>query len=195
MSGSEPAVWSPFTMMETGAAPVAGIELGRILAGQKHSPVVYFVWCAGAVKIGTTVRLRSRIRSLYLRLSDVILVVPGGREVERAYHDALAQYRIDEPGRRELFALDGILGALHLNWHRPSARAFDPSRSIGVPFRPSPVVWPKPTGKTLPAITLECRNGHQFSTRAHGNQSVGCPLCKAGGERVNVWVPKARPQT
>lgn len=172
-----------------------GIELGRMLAGEKHSPVVYFVWCGGAVKIGTTTQLRSRIRSLYLRLSDVILIVPGGHEVERAYHEQLREYRIHEPGRRELFALDGVLSALSLTWDRPPARMLDPARSIGVPFRPSPLTPPRPRARDLPEITVTCRNRHGFTTRAHGGQGVDCPVCRIDGVRVKVWIPKDRPQS
>jgi len=172
-----------------------GFELGRMLAGEKHPAVVYFVWCGGAVKIGTTTQLRSRIRSLYLRLSDVILIVPGGHAVERAYHERLRDHRIDEPGRRELFALDGVLSALSLSWHRPPASSFDPARSIGVPFRPSPLAVPRPRIGDLPGITVTCRNSHGFTTRAHGGQGIDCPQCRISGERIKVWVPKNRPQS
>jgi hypothetical protein len=171
-----------------------GIELGRMLAGERHSPVVYFVWCAGAVKIGTTKQLRPRLRALYLRLSDVILIVPGGHEVERAYHDQLRQYQIQEPGRRELFELEGVLRALSLTWERPSPAQLDPDRSVGVPFRPSPLVKPRPRAKGLPEITLACREGHTFRTRARGGTSIGCPACRANGFRVSVWVPVGRPE-
>jgi len=52
------------------------------------------------------------------------------------------------------------------------------------------------TTSRLPEITVTCRQaGHSFPTRAHGAQAVDCPQCRAGGERVKVWVPKDRPRT
>lgn len=173
---------------------IAGIELGRMLAGERHSPVVYFVWCAGAVKIGTTTRLRTRIAALYLRLSDVILIVPGGREVERAYHDRLRQHQIREPGRRELFSLDGVLSVLSLKWERPTPKA-DPARSIGVPFLPSRLAVPGARVEILPVFTVECRERHAFGTRARGGASISCPVCRRAGFRVSVWVPVNRPES
>lgn len=40
----------------------------------------------------------------------------------------------------------------------------------------------------LPEISLTCREGHAFKTRARGGQPTKCPEC-----RVSVWVPKDRP--
>lgn len=40
----------------------------------------------------------------------------------------------------------------------------------------------------LPEITLTCRDGHRFPTRARGGQPVKCPTCRA-----SVWVPTHRP--
>lgn len=45
-----------------------------------------------------------------------------------------------------------------------------------------------PQTTQLPEITLECRDGHSFRTRARGGQPIKCPKC-----RVSVWVPKSRP--
>ena len=56
------------------------IELGRILAGENHAPVVYFARIADKVKIGTTTNLKQRMRSFYLDLSDVLVVVPGDQK-------------------------------------------------------------------------------------------------------------------
>lgn len=47
----------------------------------------------------------------------------------------------------------------------------------------------------LPEITVTCREGHDFRTRAHGGQPVNCPECRAGGTRVKVWIRKDRPRT
>jgi hypothetical protein len=51
------------------------------------------------------------------------------------------------------------------------------------------------TTSRLPEITVACRSAHPFQTRAHGGQAVDCPQCRAGGERVKVWIPKDRPRT
>lgn len=53
----------------------------------------------------------------------------------------------------------------------------------------------KVTISRLPEITIRCRYGHAFRTRAHGNQTVGCPKCRERGKRVTVWIPKDRPRT
>lgn len=42
----------------------------------------------------------------------------------------------------------------------------------------------------LPEITLTCRNGHDFITRARANSTVRCKSCRAP-----THVPKARPVT
>jgi hypothetical protein len=47
----------------------------------------------------------------------------------------------------------------------------------------------------LPEITVSCKNKHEFTTRAHGGQGIDCPLCKAAGQRVKVWISKQRPRT
>lgn len=51
------------------------------------------------------------------------------------------------------------------------------------------------TVSRLPEIAVTCKNRHTFGTRAHGGQAVDCPQCRAGGERVKVWVRKDRPRT
>jgi hypothetical protein len=87
-----------------------GIELGRLLRGEHHGPVVYFArLSADRVKIGTTTNLRKRMRSFYLDLSDVLLVVPGGQKVEHAYHEHFRECKVDDPFRDELFELNGRL--------------------------------------------------------------------------------------
>jgi hypothetical protein len=153
---------------------LAGIELGRVVAGQNHAPVVYFVWCAGALKIGTTVNLVGRIGALYLRVVDVIMIVPGGREIERTYHERFRNYRLREPGRRELFDLESVLKELGITWERPPAVRLEVSAKVGpvhVPIRPA-------TGP-LPPFGVTCRSGHQFTTRARGGTTVRCPICGA----------------
>jgi hypothetical protein len=90
-----------------------GIQFGRIIAGELHAPVVYFIAMTyggrPAVKIGTSTRLKTRIRSVSYaaELTDVLLLVPGGEDVETALHDRFREYQI--PPFAELFWLEGRL--------------------------------------------------------------------------------------
>jgi hypothetical protein len=43
---------------------------------------------------------------------------------------------------------------------------------------------------SLPPVELECRNGHAFDTTAKAEQSIPCPVCKASGKNVSVWIGK-----
>lgn len=91
------------------------IPLSRILTGQRHAPVIYFVRIGSNVKIGTTVNLRQRMRSLYVPLENVLAVVPGGRDEETAYHERFEASRVHDDPRRELFRIDPQLrDFLHL---------------------------------------------------------------------------------
>lgn len=117
-----------------------GVELGRILAGKTHAPVVYFARVGDNVKIGTTTNLKGRMQSLYLSLEDVLVVVPGGKDVEAAYHKQFAEIRVQGPGRRELFRRGGQL-----------QRFLDP------PWRWSPDV-PEPE-KPLLTLRQACEDG------------------------------------
>ena len=82
------------------------IELSRILAGQPHAPVVYFARMGENVKIGTSTNLKARMKSFYIPLEDVLAVVPGGKEVEDAYHKRFEASQVTSDFRRELFRLD-----------------------------------------------------------------------------------------
>jgi hypothetical protein len=107
------------------------IELGRILAGETHAPVVYFARIGDRVKIGTTTNLKRRIRSSYLDMSDVLVVVPGGKDVEAAYHKRFGSSRVaDEDGRQELFRIDHRL-TFFLGLWRDSPR---PAKRPGLPL-------------------------------------------------------------
>lgn len=79
-----------------------------------HADVVYFVLNGNRVKIGTTTNLRNRVRALSLPSSNVIAVVPGGRNKEADLHAALSHLRI---GRTEWFAFDRPIADLINHWH------------------------------------------------------------------------------
>ena len=104
---------------------VKGIQLGRILAGEAHADVIYFLAMSHqgreAVKIGTTTRLLPRINRLSYAatLADVLLLLPGGLASEAAWHSKFRVCRID--GYRELFWLKGPLKDF-LNWSPPRVR-------------------------------------------------------------------------
>ena len=112
---------------QTSPAP---IELSRILAGQQHAPVVYFARMGDNVKIGTTTNLKARMRVFYLSLDDVLAVVPGGEEMEAAYHQRFAASRIEDDGRLELFHLDYRLSYFLGLWRRSPKN----DRRLGLPF-------------------------------------------------------------
>lgn len=103
------------------------IELSRILSGQSHAPVVYFARMGDNVKIGTTTNLKNRMQSFYLSLGDVLAVVPGGEDVEDAFHQQFAASRVEGDGRRELFRIDGRLRRF-LGLHRGVTGPVQPSK-------------------------------------------------------------------
>ncbi|MEY9842528.1 GIY-YIG nuclease family protein [Streptacidiphilus sp. EB103A] len=91
-----------------GARPdPAGIDLANIFAGRRHRPVVYFVQIEGGIKIGTTRNLQKRMDQLGCHLSWVLLVVPGDRFREAAYHRQFQAERLR--GDREWFRCRGEL--------------------------------------------------------------------------------------
>lgn len=72
----------------------------------RHSSQVYFIRNGNRIKIGTTTNLRSRVSALSLRPEHVVLVVPGGRDVEQQMHALFAGYR---DGNTEWFQDTGKL--------------------------------------------------------------------------------------
>lgn len=66
----------------------------------KHPPVVYFLrsYLTGMVKIGTTIRLASRIDSFRTALPgriEIIGILPGSHDVEAVIHARFAAQRFD----------------------------------------------------------------------------------------------------
>jgi hypothetical protein len=104
-----------------------GIDLARIIAGLPHAPVVYFPRTGGMAKIGTSTRLLGRVNALSLSLSDVALVVPGGEDVETAFHERFARQRVQD--RREWFWVRGPLLAF-LDQHKPPERPARKTRIV-----------------------------------------------------------------
>lgn len=76
------------------------------IPARKHAPLVYFVRNGNRLKIGTTTCLKKRIRTLALRPENVVLLLAGGPQLERALHRQFADLRI---GTTEWFAYDGPL--------------------------------------------------------------------------------------
>jgi hypothetical protein len=107
-----------------------GIELSRILAGESHLPVVYFARMGDNVKIGTSTNLKGRLRSFYLSFDDVLLLLPGGEDVEHACHKRFASSQVTDDEREELFRLDDSLMFFLGLWRSPSRRA----ARTGLPF-------------------------------------------------------------
>lgn len=77
-------------------------------------PVVYFVCIGDCVKIGFSTNLKSRMKTFRTSSADtqILLTIPGGRELERRLHNLLQEQRIE----RELYHLEGRV-ADFLDWH------------------------------------------------------------------------------
>ncbi len=95
-----------------------GVDVARIISGLSHSPLVYFLKVGDRVKIGTSTNLQGRMSSLSLSLTDVLLVVPGGRDIEHEYHQRFNRQRISYD--REWFNISGELRSF-LQLHRQDA--------------------------------------------------------------------------
>lgn len=74
-----------------------------------HSPVVYFILNGSRIKIGYTTNIGSRVASLALRTSDVLLVLGGGLSLEAALHERFAHLRVADT---EWFEWDLEIAAL-----------------------------------------------------------------------------------
>ena len=70
-----------------------------------NGPLVYFVCINDFVKIGFSTNLKSRMKTFRTSSADtqVLLTIPGGRDLERRLHVLLQEQRIE----RELFHLEG----------------------------------------------------------------------------------------
>lgn len=84
----------PPTPVNRGVLPLQSIEWS--LPTRRHEPKVYFIVHGNRIKIGTTVDIRKRVRALSLRAGNVALLLPGGADVERSYHDKFAALRIND---------------------------------------------------------------------------------------------------
>ncbi|MGW5291507.1 GIY-YIG nuclease family protein [Streptomyces bacillaris] len=79
------------------AGPVLSAEPAAFvdgLASGRHEPIVYFLLNGSRVKIGFTHSLAARLRALALNDSAVILLLRGGRRLEKALHAEFAASRI-----------------------------------------------------------------------------------------------------
>lgn len=68
-------------------------------------PVVYFVCIGDCLKIGFSTNMKSRMKTFRTSSADtqILLTIPGGRELERRLHILLQEQRIE----RELYHLEG----------------------------------------------------------------------------------------
>lgn len=60
----------------------------------KHDEIVYFITNGGRVKIGFTAGLASRLKTLSLRDSSVLLLLDGGKPLEQALHRRFGPFRV-----------------------------------------------------------------------------------------------------
>lgn len=86
--------------------PDDGPTIRWTIPAGKHEPLVYFIRNGNRMKIGTTVELKRRIRTLALRQENVALLVTGDQRREREFHKKFADLRV---GRTEWFAYEGAL--------------------------------------------------------------------------------------
>jgi hypothetical protein len=121
-----------------------GIELAKVISGAPHCPVVYFLRAGTLVKIGTSTRLLTRVSDLSLSLADVALIMPGGYDVEDAYHKRFARQRVRD--RREWFRVAGEL-LTFLTEHSPPP-----------PIRKSRPALIAPGGPGV-GLTVACESG------------------------------------
>lgn len=59
----------------------------------RHEPLVYFIRLGNRVKIGYTTHLAARISALSLSKDFVVLLLDGGRDLEREMHSRFADER------------------------------------------------------------------------------------------------------
>src|SRR5690348_16118073 len=72
-------------------------------------PVVYYAQMGANVKIGYSIDLRRRMKTMYVQRDLLLAVEPGGRKVERERHLLLVTYRIKGT---ELFMPNRILSEI-----------------------------------------------------------------------------------
>jgi hypothetical protein len=119
---SELKAWQESVQVTTARRP-AGIQVAKVLAGEKHAPLVYFALMGTQqVKVGTSTNLRNRMKGFYRSLEDVVLAVPGDEREEAAFHEKFASCRVDLSGRPELFWIRGPVLAF-LNQNAPGWRS------------------------------------------------------------------------
>jgi hypothetical protein len=87
----------------------------------KHGPLIYFVRNGDRVKIGTSTNVRNRMSSLSLRITDVVLLLEGGRPTEQLLHRKFADLRV---GDTEWFHFTGAV-AEYVTKQITNARAAD----------------------------------------------------------------------
>ncbi|MGW2371680.1 GIY-YIG nuclease family protein [Kitasatospora sp. NPDC001683] len=85
--------------------------------GGRHDGAVYFLANGSRVKIGYSTNLKERISALALREDDIVFLLHGGMDLEKALHRRFADVRIKNT---EWFTLDGPV-ADFIATHRPTA--------------------------------------------------------------------------
>lgn len=109
MIHQDPISYPPRGLSREEAARYTGVaKLGNGATMKKRypeGPVVYFVCIGDCVKIGFSTNLKSRMKTFRTSSADtqVLLTIPGGRDLERRLHNLLQEQRIE----RELFHLEG----------------------------------------------------------------------------------------
>lgn len=69
---------------------IASAEPAELPVVKRHASLVYFARNGDRVKIGFSTQITTRLRALSLRRESVMLLLPGGRDLEGALHAKFA---------------------------------------------------------------------------------------------------------
>lgn len=105
-----------------------------------HPSAVYFIANGDRVKIGFTTNLKSRVATLSLRESDVLLLLRGEMDLERALHRRFAKERINNT---EWFACSTRIRRFMTDKTAPAVPVAAPPRDLGSLYYPDG----KPVGR------------------------------------------------
>lgn len=165
--------------------------LGRLAPADtpttSHAPIVYFLRNGNRLKIGTSTNLRERVGSLSLRMRDVILIVEGGRDVERAFHQHFAGQRVKNT---EWFAFSGAVNRwVRAARHRLSVTEWQPPADAAQEDTLAPVIEFEIDRPEVPPVTaLEVTGADPTPPLPELTAGSATPLVICGDRRV--WHPE-----
>lgn len=93
---NQSSVGSPVEVPDVDAHIIDSAQALPMPTADRHGSLVYFLANGGRVKIGYTKNLVNRLHGLSLRDDAVLLLLQGGRSLERALHAKFAIHRIGD---------------------------------------------------------------------------------------------------